>query len=82
MAEQSRYETQQPRFTEEEAANYKRPSPHVLIVGAGLAGLYLAILLEEANISYQVFERAAKVKPLGKSGFSEGSLTMLNGLKR
>ncbi|KAF9308742.1 hypothetical protein BG003_010676, partial [Podila horticola] len=65
MAEQSRYETQQPRFTEEDAANYKQPSPHVLIVGAGLAGLYLAILLEEANISYQVFERATKVKPLG-----------------
>ncbi|KAF9323529.1 hypothetical protein BG006_001363, partial [Podila minutissima] len=64
MAEQSRYETQDPLFTEEEEETYKRPSPHVLIVGAGLAGLYLAILLEEANISYQVFERAEKVKTL------------------
>jgi hypothetical protein len=66
MAGQSRYETQEPRFTEEEAANYKRPSPHVLIIGAGMAGLYLAILLEEANISYQLFERTTKIKPLGK----------------
>ncbi|KAF9281999.1 hypothetical protein BGZ68_006272, partial [Mortierella alpina] len=39
--------------------------PKVLIVGAGLAGLLLAILLERANIPYQIFERAAKVKPLG-----------------
>ncbi|KAF9282000.1 hypothetical protein BGZ68_006273 [Mortierella alpina] len=39
--------------------------PKVLIVGAGLAGLFLAILLERANIPYQIFERAAKVKPLG-----------------
>ncbi|KAG0319832.1 hypothetical protein BG000_003778, partial [Podila horticola] len=65
MAGQSRYETQEPRFTEDEAVNYKRPSPHVPIVSAGLAGLYLSILLEHANISYQMFERAAKVKPLG-----------------
>ncbi|KAG0022215.1 hypothetical protein BGZ81_008628 [Podila clonocystis] len=65
MAEQSRYETQMPRFTEEEAANYQRPSPHILIVGAGLSGLYLAILLEQANISYQLFERTAQIKPLG-----------------
>lgn len=72
MAGQSRYETQEPRFTEDEAVNYKRPSPHVLIVGAGLAGLYLSILLEHANISYQMFERAAKVKPLGTSGFRKG----------
>ncbi|KAF9984940.1 hypothetical protein BGZ75_003511 [Mortierella antarctica] len=39
--------------------------PKVLIVGAGLAGLFLAILLERANIPYHIFERAAKVKQLG-----------------
>ncbi|KAG0280765.1 hypothetical protein BGZ95_008791 [Linnemannia exigua] len=36
-----------------------------MIVGAGLAGLLLAILLDKAGISYQVYERAKEVKPLG-----------------
>lgn len=40
--------------------------PVVLIAGAGLGGLMAALLLEKANINYFVFERAAKVKPLGK----------------
>lgn len=40
--------------------------PVVLIAGAGLGGLMTALLLEKANINYFVFERAAKVKPLGK----------------
>ncbi|KAI7832733.1 hypothetical protein BC939DRAFT_434200 [Gamsiella multidivaricata] len=39
--------------------------PHVLISGAGLAGLFLANLLERANIPYQLFERAKEVLPLG-----------------
>ncbi|KAF9953924.1 hypothetical protein BGZ70_000061 [Mortierella alpina] len=39
--------------------------PKVLIVGAGLAGLFLAILFERANIPYQIFERAITMKPLG-----------------
>ena len=43
-----------------------RKDPHVLIVGAGVAGLFLAILLERAGISYQLYERAKEVKPLGK----------------
>ncbi|KAK3847062.1 MAG: hypothetical protein J3R72DRAFT_209940 [Linnemannia gamsii] len=38
---------------------------HVMIVGAGLAGLLLAILLDKAGISYQVYERAEEVKSLG-----------------
>ncbi|KAF9929492.1 hypothetical protein FBU30_001506 [Linnemannia zychae] len=38
--------------------------PHVLIVGAGLAGLFLGILLEKAGIPYEIFERAAEIKPL------------------
>ncbi|GJJ77181.1 hypothetical protein EMPS_09540 [Entomortierella parvispora] len=40
-------------------------NPFVLIVGAGIGGLFLAILLERAGIPYQVFERATEVKALG-----------------
>lgn len=40
--------------------------PKVLIVGAGLGGVTLAILLEKAGVPYEVFERAAAVKPLGR----------------
>ncbi|KAF9971106.1 hypothetical protein BGZ65_010627, partial [Modicella reniformis] len=39
--------------------------PKVLISGAGLSGLFLAILLERAGILYHVYERAPTVKPLG-----------------
>ncbi|KAF9283053.1 hypothetical protein BGZ68_005603, partial [Mortierella alpina] len=40
-------------------------APQVLIIGAGLGGLMTALLLEHAGISYSVYERAPKVKPLG-----------------
>jgi len=40
--------------------------PHVLIAGAGLAGLFLGILLEEAGIPYHIFERFGEIRPLGK----------------
>ncbi|KAF9957788.1 hypothetical protein BGZ72_001363 [Mortierella alpina] len=39
----------------------------VLIVGAGLGGLMLATLLERAGVAYEIFERAAEVKPLGSA---------------
>ncbi|OAQ29398.1 FAD/NAD(P)-binding domain-containing protein [Linnemannia elongata AG-77] len=39
--------------------------PHVLIAGAGLAGLFLGILLEKAGIPYEIFERSAQIRPLG-----------------
>lgn len=39
----------------------------VMIVGAGLGGVMLAILLERLNIPYMVFERSAEVRPLGKA---------------
>lgn len=42
--------------------------PTVLIVGAGLGGLFLGALLEKANVPYTIFERAAVVKPLGTLG--------------
>ncbi|KAG0341045.1 hypothetical protein BG000_010394 [Podila horticola] len=39
--------------------------PSVLITGAGLGGLLLAILLEYAKVPYRVLERASSVKPIG-----------------
>ncbi|KAF9114753.1 hypothetical protein BGX30_006492, partial [Mortierella sp. GBA39] len=39
--------------------------PRVLIAGAGLAGLFLGILLEKAGIPYEIFERTSEIKPLG-----------------
>ncbi|KAG0042408.1 hypothetical protein BGZ83_000498 [Gryganskiella cystojenkinii] len=40
-------------------------TPYVLIVGAGIGGLFLAMLLEKAGIKYEIFERAPEVKALG-----------------
>ncbi|KAG0026812.1 hypothetical protein BGZ82_009288 [Podila clonocystis] len=39
--------------------------PRVLIAGAGLGGLTLAILLKKAGIPFDVFERQQDLKPLG-----------------
>ncbi|KAG0010615.1 hypothetical protein BGZ80_001313, partial [Entomortierella chlamydospora] len=50
------------------------PRPGVLIIGAGIAGLTLATLLEQINIPYHIFERAAEVKPLGSAMSFTGSL--------
>jgi hypothetical protein len=51
-------------------------SPRVLIVGAGLAGLFLGNLLEKANIPYEIFERAATIKPLGEENNKRRLLLM------
>jgi 2-polyprenyl-6-methoxyphenol hydroxylase-like FAD-dependent oxidoreductase len=37
-------------------------SPKVIIAGAGLTGLTMAILLEKAGIEYQVLERSSEVQ--------------------
>ena len=42
-------------------------NPHVMIVGAGLAGLFLAIVLDKAGIPYEIYERSTSVRPLGKN---------------
>lgn len=59
--------TAKPRspLTPEEEENMKKPK--VLIVGAGLGGLTLAILLHKAKIPFELFERAHAVKHLGKN---------------
>lgn len=54
-----------PPLTLEEEENMKKPT--VLIVGAGLGGLTLAILLHKAKIPFFVYERAHAVKHLGKN---------------
>lgn len=40
--------------------------PKVLIAGAGLGGLTLALLLKKAGVRFQVLEGATEIKPLGK----------------
>ncbi|KAI1286464.1 hypothetical protein EDD11_000411, partial [Mortierella claussenii] len=41
--------------------------PGVIIVGAGIASLMLAILLEQLGYPYHIFERATKLRPLGSA---------------
>ncbi|KAF9985077.1 hypothetical protein BGZ75_003371 [Mortierella antarctica] len=57
------------------------PASHVMIVGAGLGGLLLGILLERAGIPYQIYERAAVIKPLGSAmGFGANILPVFEQL--
>ncbi|KAF8939664.1 hypothetical protein BGZ58_009063 [Dissophora ornata] len=42
-------------------------NPKVLIIGAGLGGLTMAILLEKAGIEYEIFERTSGPKALGSA---------------
>ncbi|KAF9312057.1 hypothetical protein BG003_006703 [Podila horticola] len=41
--------------------------PVVMIAGAGLGGLLLAVIFERNGIPYKIFERATKLKPLGST---------------
>ncbi|KAF8975057.1 hypothetical protein BGZ52_009320, partial [Haplosporangium bisporale] len=41
--------------------------PKVLIAGAGIGGLTLAILLKKAGVDFLVLERANEIKPLGSA---------------
>lgn len=53
-------------------------NPHVMIVGAGLAGLLLGILLDKAGIPYEIYERAKEVKPLGRHQLADTTLFLSN----
>ncbi|KAG0312829.1 hypothetical protein BGZ97_010806 [Linnemannia gamsii] len=50
---------------ERDASPESDKPPLVLIAGAGLGGLFLGILLERANIPYEIFERSKEMRPLG-----------------
>ncbi|KAF9358948.1 hypothetical protein BGX26_000554 [Mortierella sp. AD094] len=54
------------------------PPPKVLISGAGIGGLFLAIVLEKAGIPYHIYERAPFIKPLGKVHSIPGAVMALN----
>ncbi|KAF8931525.1 hypothetical protein BGZ47_011798 [Haplosporangium gracile] len=54
-------------MTTQTNTNAPHQKPNVLIIGAGLGGLTLAILLEHAKIDYQILERAAEVRPIGSA---------------
>lgn len=53
-----------PRLTPEEREEMKKPE--VMIVGAGIGGVTLALLLHKAKIPFTLFDRAKQVKPLGR----------------
>ncbi|KAF9106487.1 hypothetical protein BGX27_009142 [Mortierella sp. AM989] len=45
--------------------NQEKARPVVMIAGAGLGGLLLAILLEQINIPYHIFERSKELRTFG-----------------
>jgi hypothetical protein len=53
-----------PPLTEDEWANMDKPK--VLIVGAGIGGLFLGNLLHKAKVPFTIVERAREVKNFGK----------------
>ncbi|KAG0013119.1 hypothetical protein BGZ80_011274 [Entomortierella chlamydospora] len=50
------------------------PIPTVIIVGAGLGGLMFGTILENANISYHILERASELRSLGSAIAMSGSV--------
>ncbi|KAG0331370.1 hypothetical protein BG004_001697 [Podila humilis] len=47
--------------------NAEDTKPKVLIVGAGIGGLMLGQLLHKGGVSFEIFERAKEIKPLGSA---------------
>ncbi|KAF9946813.1 hypothetical protein BGZ72_011104, partial [Mortierella alpina] len=60
-----KYPHQQPQHHEEPLSSNR--TGRVIIAGAGIGGLFLAILLERMGIPYLLLERAPRVKPLGSA---------------
>ncbi|KAF9994634.1 hypothetical protein BGZ80_007759, partial [Entomortierella chlamydospora] len=57
-----------PNFNTPSTFHVVNPSnPKVLIVGAGLGGLTLAILLEKASIDYEIYERSTTISSQGSA---------------
>ncbi|KAF9895589.1 hypothetical protein BX616_009318, partial [Lobosporangium transversale] len=52
---------------EHEREREAQTTPTVLIVGAGLGGLMLAMLLERIDVSYLILERASELRSLGSA---------------
>ncbi|KAG0378189.1 hypothetical protein BGX24_004531 [Mortierella sp. AD032] len=44
--------------------------PHVIIIGAGIAGLTLALLLHKAGVPFDIFEKSADSRTIGPDLFS------------
>ncbi|KAF9087107.1 hypothetical protein BGX27_003011 [Mortierella sp. AM989] len=42
-------------------------NPKILIAGAGISGLTLAILLEKASLDYEIFEKSTSLRALGSA---------------
>ncbi|KAF9349996.1 hypothetical protein BGX26_011762 [Mortierella sp. AD094] len=51
------------------------PIPTVIIVGAGIGGLMLGAVLERANISYHILERATELRSLGSAIGLSGNIS-------
>ncbi|KAF9425487.1 hypothetical protein BGZ76_003213, partial [Entomortierella beljakovae] len=53
----------------------------ILVIGAGIGGLMIALMLEQIGIHYHIFERASEVKPLGAAIlFSSHKLAIMDQL--
>ncbi|KAG0318291.1 hypothetical protein BGZ99_005784 [Dissophora globulifera] len=56
-------------------------NPKVLIIGAGMGGVTLALLLEKANIDYEIYERAKELKAVGSAiGIAPNVMPMMEQL--
>ncbi|KFH65705.1 hypothetical protein MVEG_07809 [Podila verticillata NRRL 6337] len=52
---------------DEQQPNSTGTQPHIIIVGAGIAGMILAILLDKAGVPYTLLEKASRIKALGSA---------------
>ncbi|KAI1286535.1 hypothetical protein EDD11_000296, partial [Mortierella claussenii] len=71
----------QSSFPTPQSSSMSAPKPEIMIVGAGIGGLFLACILEKMDVSYRIFERASELKPLGSAiGFGANILPVLDQL--